>query len=191
MSIDTACSSSGYGMYVATMSLKNGDCKQALVGGVHILANPYLNVAQTRLGVASKQGRCKSFTQDGDGYVRSEACGLVLVKPLKDAIENKDHIYCVIRSTKANSDGQRSPVLSMPASPGQQEVLRMALESARVRPEQIYYTEAHGTGTKVGDPIELNGLAKILCCKERKEILRVGSVKSNLGHTEFAAYVTS
>jgi acyl transferase domain-containing protein len=154
MSIDTACSSSLTAFHLACQSIREGTCSAAVVAGVNIIMNPSTMIQFSQLGVLSPDGMCQSFSNKANGYVRSEGCGVVIIKPLKQALIDNDHIYCRIRGSAINQDGHQSPSLTMPSSQAQIEVFRMACQNSQVNPNEIFYAEAHATGTKVGDPTE-------------------------------------
>jgi acyl transferase domain-containing protein len=190
MSVDTACSSSATAMYLASLALKNGDCEQAVVGGINMILNHGMSIAFSKLGVLSVEGKCRSFDADAQGYVRSEGCGVVVVKPYEKAIQDGDNIYCVISSVCSNEDGALSPSLTMPSEEAQGMLMRKTLFSSKIPSSDMYYVEAHATGTLVGDPIEVNTIANVFA-KDRTSELKVGSVKSNIGHCECASYMAS
>lgn len=187
MVIDTACSSSLVAVHLACQSLLLRECDRALAGGVNLMLIPDVGVALSKLGMLSPDGRCKAFDAQADGFGRGEGCGVVVLKRLSDALADGDPIQAVIRGSAVNQDG-RSNGLTAPNGRAQEAVIREALAAAELEPEQIDYIEAHGTGTPLGDPIEVLALHAALC-KERTEQkpLLVGSVKSNLGHLEASA----
>jgi acyl transferase domain-containing protein len=158
MSIDTACSSSLTAFHLACQAIRDGTCSSAVVGGVNILMNPSTVIQFSQLGVLSPDGMCQSFSNKANGYVRSEGCGVVIIKPLKQAQIDNNHIYCRIRGSAINQDGHQSPSLTMPSSQAQIEVFQMACQNGNVNPTEIFYAEAHATGTRVGDPTEGNEL---------------------------------
>jgi acyl transferase domain-containing protein len=133
-------------MYLATRSLEYGDCEQAVVGGINIILNQGMSIAFSSLGVLSKDGKCKSFDKDANGYVRSEGCGVVIIKPLDKAIEDNNNIYCVIEGISANEDGAQSPSLTMPSQNSQMEVMENTLKITKIDPKNVFYFEAHATG---------------------------------------------
>ncbi|MBN8739346.1 MAG: hypothetical protein BGP24_06815 [Lysobacterales bacterium 69-70] len=184
MAIDTACSSSLVAVHQACRSLLDGESTLAFAGGVNLLLAPDLTVTFCQAGMMSPQGRCRSFDDGADGYVRSEGCGIVLLKRLADAQRDGDRVFAVIRGSAVNQDG-RSNGLTAPNGPAQERVIGDALTRAGLAPEAIDYVEAHGSGTPLGDPIEAGALAKVFAQRERP--LLVGSVKSNIGHLEAAA----
>ncbi|MEM9256796.1 MAG: SDR family NAD(P)-dependent oxidoreductase [Pseudomonadota bacterium] len=186
MSIDTACSSSLVALHTAVRSLRDGESSQALVAGVNVLLaiEPSMNFARAHM--LSADGKCKTFAESADGYVRGEGCGAVLLKPLRDAELSGDDVLAVIRGTAVNQDGA-SAGLTAPYGPAQTAVVRKALADARVKPDQVGYLEAHGTGTALGDPIELKALAAVFATKSRVAPLPIGSIKTQIGHLEPAA----
>lgn len=189
MAIDTACSSSLVSINLACDSLRKGDCSLALAGGVNLTLSPQTNIALSKARMLSPVGRCKTFDNSADGYVRSEGCALVALKTLEQAQRDGDNIMAVIKGGAINHDG-RSQGLTAPNGPSQERVMNKALARAKIKPEDIQYLETHGTGTPLGDPIEMNSIENVYA-KERSENLYVGSVKTNIGHTEAAAGVAS
>ena len=187
MAIDTACSSSLVAVHLAVMSLRLGECDQALAGGVNLILSPGGSVALSQAGMLAPDGRCKTFDASADGYVRSEGCGMVVLKRLSDAQRNGDRILALIRGSAVNQDGPSSG-LTVPNGPAQQALIRQALKNGNVSPEKVSYIEAHGTGTSLGDPIEVGALGAVFA--ERDKPLLIGSVKSNVGHLESAAGIT-
>ena len=185
--VDTACSSSLVAVHLACNALRYGDADLMFAGGVNVIPTPALHVGLSQGGMLSPDGRCKSFDTSADGYVRSEGATMVLLKPLKQAIADGNQIHAVIRATSMTNDGPHSPLMT-PSRPGQELALREAYERAGVDPADVQYVEAHGTGTRVGDPIEMEALAAVLTPGRSPERpLRVGSCKTNIGHTEAAA----
>jgi myxalamid-type polyketide synthase MxaC len=189
MALDTACSSSLVAVHQACQSLRLNECNLAVAGGVSLLLNPAGMVYVSKLGVMAADGRCKTFDARADGYVRSEGCGMVVLKRLADALRDGDPVRAVIRGSAVNQDG-RSSGLTAPSGPAQEAVIRTALMRAGIDPCNVAYVEAHGTGTALGDPIEIQALASALCeGREGSRPLLVGSVKTNMGHLEAAAGV--
>ena len=187
MSVDTACSSSLVALHLACQSLREGECELALSGGVNLTLSPDVTIALSRLQALSPRGHCHSFDASADGYVRSEGCGVMVLKRLSDARAAGDSILAVIRGTAVNQDG-RSSGLTAPNGPSQEAVIRRALAQAGVSPSEVGYVEAHGTGTPLGDPIELQALGAVLGeGRPPERPVVVGSVKTNIGHTEGAA----
>ena len=162
LSVDTACSSSMTAMHFAKEALRRGECDYAIVAGVNVLLDPGVMIQFSKLGVLSADGRCKSFLDSADGYVRAEGCGVIVLSKLDAAQAASSHIYALLRGTAVNSDGHRSPSLTMPSQQAQMDVFHEALSDARVEGRDILYAEAHATGTKVGDPIEANAIGKVL-----------------------------
>jgi acyl transferase domain-containing protein/acyl carrier protein len=182
----TACSSSLVATHVAVQSLRNGECRAALVGGVQLSLAPNFFILGTKLGALSPDGRCKTFDATADGYGRGEGCGVVVLKRLADAQADGDRILAVIHGSAINHDGA-SAGLTVPNGMAQEQLIRQALQSADLSPDAITYIEAHGTGTPLGDPIEIQALGRVFGA--RTEPLWVGSVKTNIGHLESAAGV--
>ncbi|MBI1357394.1 MAG: SDR family NAD(P)-dependent oxidoreductase [Acidobacteria bacterium] len=191
MAVDTACSSSLVTIHLACQSLRNRECDLALAGGVNLILSPENTIYSCRLHALAADGRCKTFDARANGYVRGEGCGMTTLKRLSDALRDGDPILAVIRGSAVNQDG-RSNGLTAPNGPAQEAVIRKALASGGVRPEEVSYVEAHGTGTPLGDPIELQALGATLGAgRAPDELLLVGSLKTNIGHLESAAGVTS
>jgi acyl transferase domain-containing protein/pimeloyl-ACP methyl ester carboxylesterase/aryl carrier-like protein len=189
MAIDTACSSSLVAVHLACHSLRARECDLALAGGVNLMVIPEVNIAFSKARMLAPDGRCKAFDAAANGYVRSEGCGLVVLKRLSDAVANSDHIVALIRGSAVNQDGP-SGALVVPNGLAQQAVLRKALENANVTPDDVDYIEAHGTGTSLGDPIEIGALARVFGNgRPPNRPLVLGSVKTNVGHLECAAGV--
>jgi len=187
LTIDTACSSSLVAVHLACKSLQQKESELCLVGGVNLILSPYLTLIFSQAQMMSNDGRCKTFDAQADGYVRGEGCGVVVLKRLEDALRDKDRILAVIRGTAVNQDGLTNG-LTAPNGISQQAVIQKALENAEVKANQISYIEAHGTGTALGDPIEVRSL-KALLMKNRRpdQPCWLGSVKTNIGHLEAAA----
>lgn len=186
IAVDTACSSSLVAVHLACQSLRSGEVSMALAGGVNLILSPEMNIVFSNAKLMSPNGRCKAFDKDADGYVRSEGCGMVILKRLGDAVRDRDHIWAVILGSASNQDGH-SNGLTVPSGLAQQMLLRDALANASVKPHEVDYIEAHGTGTPVGDPIEYNALRAVFAKRPADRPLFIGSVKSNLGHMEQAA----
>ncbi len=189
VAIDTACSSSLAAVELACRSLRLGESAVALAGGVNLLISPGVSANFARAGFLAADGRCKTFSATADGYARGEGAGVVVLKPLTQALADGDAIYAVIRGGAINQDG-RTNGLTAPSRQAQEAVLRSACRAAGVEPGRVDYVEAHGTGTNLGDPIEAWALAAVL--GEGRPLERpclVGSVKTNIGHLEAAAGV--
>ena len=187
VAIDTACSSSLVAVHLACQSLRAGEATLALAGGVNLLLAPDSTVMMSKFGAMAPDGRSKAFDARADGYVRGEGGGLVVLKPLSRALADGDPIVCVIRGSAINNDGL-SNGLTAPNPAAQADVLRAAYTRAGVDPATVGYVEAHGTGTLLGDPIEAGALGAVLGAGRAAERpLRLGSVKTNIGHLEAAA----
>lgn len=188
--IDTACSSSLVAVHRAIKAMHNGECDLAVAAGVCALLCPLTFIAFGKAGMLAPDGRCKPFDERADGYVRSEGVGAVVLKRLDAAIEDGDSIYAVIRGSSSNHGGHTSS-LTVPSDIGQAECLRDALANAAFDPLTISYIEAHGTGTKVGDPVEIKALRQVLANGSASKVAAphcaIGSIKGNLGHLEGAA----
>ncbi|MDB5090738.1 MAG: polyketide synthase family protein, partial [Mucilaginibacter sp.] len=187
MSIDTACSSSLVSIHQACQSLRTGEIDTALAGGVNLILSPELSVVFAKAGMLAPDGKCKTFDAAADGYVRGEGCGIIVLKRLEDAIADGDRIQAVIRGTAINQDG-RSNGITAPNGPSQVRVIRQALANAGVSATEVSYLEAHGTGTSLGDPIEVNSFSSVLLeGRHNENPCMVGSVKTHIGHLESAA----
>ncbi|MBD1559673.1 SDR family NAD(P)-dependent oxidoreductase [Vibrio sp. S9_S30] len=189
LAVDSMCSASLTSINLACESILNGHCHAAIAGGVNLNLHPnkYLNLAQGNF--ASSEGRCKSFAADGNGYVPSEGCGALILKPLSQALRDNDQIYGLIKASSINHAGKTNGY-TVPSPNAQAEVISSALSSADVDVTTLGYIEAHGTGTSLGDPIEIAGLEKAFKGMSSAPFsCRIGSVKSNIGHCEGAAGV--
>ncbi|XP_071790470.1 uncharacterized protein [Asterias amurensis] len=189
-SVDTACSSSLYSIYLACDALKQKSIPIALAGGVNLILMPTATIGFCQAGMLSGDGKCKSFDQSADGYSRSEGAGVVVLKLLSDALRDGDRVYAVIRGGTLSNDG-RTPGIANPSYEAQVHLVKSACRNARVHPSEIVYAEAHGTGTRVGDKTEAGALGEVMGSHRGPQHppLYIGSVKSNLGHTEGAAGV--
>jgi len=191
MIVDTACSSSLVAVHLACQSLRAGECEVALAGGVHLMLMPEMFIYLSKLKALAADGRCKAFDAKADGFVRGEGCGVVVLKRLADAQKEGNNIWAVILGSAINQDGASSG-LTVPNGSAQQDVVRAALKNAQMDPGQIGFIEAHGTGTSLGDPIEIMALIGALGNSHPKEKpLILGSVKTNMGHLEAAAGIVS
>lgn len=187
MAVDTACSSALVAIHQACQALHSGDCDLALAGGVNVLLSPVTVVAASRARMLSPVGRCKTFDASADGYVRSEGCGILVLKRLSDAQRDGDRICAVIPSSAVNQDGASSG-LTVPNGGAQQRLIGTALARAGWTGGDVDYLEAHGTGTPLGDPIEVQAAAAAYgASRDADRPLLMGSVKTNIGHTESAS----
>ena len=187
LAIDTACSSSLVAVDLACRSLRDGESDLAMAGGVNLILLPEVLASFKKAGFLSAEGKCKTFDAQADGYVRGEGAGMVVLKPLSRALADGDRIYAVIRGGAINQDG-RSNGLTAPNRKAQEAVLRAAYARAGVSPGQLDFIEGHGTGTQLGDPIELAALGAVLAeGRGSGTKCSVGSVKTNIGHLEAAA----
>ncbi|MCG6892284.1 MAG: SDR family NAD(P)-dependent oxidoreductase, partial [Desulfobacteraceae bacterium] len=192
--IDTACSSSLVAVHRAVEAMSTGSCEMAIAGGVNVMLTPSLTIAFSKAGMLSADGRCRTFDERADGYVRGEGVGAVLLKPLPRAVADGDHIYGVIRSTAENHGG-RAASLTAPNARAQANLLIECYRKAGIDPGTIGYIETHGTGTRLGDPVEINGLKRAFAAlyeesgktAPREPHCGLGAVKSNIGHLETAA----
>ncbi len=194
-SIDTACSSSLVAIHRAVAAIQNGDCDMAITGGVNVILNPFTHIALSANGMLSTDGRCKTFDSQANGYVRGEGVGALILKPLSKAIADGDNIHAVIKGSYENHGG-RTNSFTAPNPNAQADLLINAYKEAEIDPSTVTYIEAHGTGTSLGDPIEINGL-KMAFEKLHEEwgisaaekYCGLGSVKCNIGHLEAGAGV--
>ncbi|WP_366559583.1 type I polyketide synthase [Bacillus velezensis] len=192
--IETACSSSLVAVHRAVRAIQAGDCGIAIAGGVNAIVSPDMHISFNKAGMLSEDGRCKTFSDQADGYVRAEGAGMIVLKTLSDAERDGDRIYAVIRGTAENHGG-RAASLTSPNPKAQTEVMIKAYQQANIDPRTVSYIEAHGTGTPLGDPIEINGLKAAFAALYQKAGVTapdqphcaIGSVKTNIGHTELAA----
>ncbi|RPJ20130.1 MAG: polyketide synthase, partial [Chloroflexi bacterium] len=187
LSIDTACSSSLVAIHQACLSLRSRETQLALAGGVNLILAPNPNITLSKNKMMAADGHCKTFDASADGYVRGEGCGMIILKRLSDALADGDPILAIIRGTAVNQDGASSG-LTAPNGPSQEAVIREALANAGIKPQEVTYVETHGTGTSLGDPIEVQALASTLGAgRDPSQPLLIGSVKTNVGHLETAA----
>ncbi|MFC9970572.1 SDR family NAD(P)-dependent oxidoreductase [Spirillospora sp. NPDC127200] len=186
MAIDTACSSSLVALERACQELAGGGSRVVLAGGVNVLLNPAAYVGFSQASMLSKQGRCAAFSANADGFVRAEGAGMVVLKPLADALADGDRVHAVIAGYGSNCDG-RTMGLALPSADAQEDLLRQVYARAKVQPDEVVYMEAHGTGTLVGDPAEATSLGRVLGARRTGGALPIGSVKSNVGHLEPAS----
>ncbi|CAL8399008.1 unnamed protein product [Arctogadus glacialis] len=187
--IDSACSSSLVALHSACQGIRQGDCEMALCGGVSCIIEPRMFVALSKAKMISPDGISKPFSSRADGYGRGEGCGVVLLKPLKDALRDFNNIWGIISKTAVNQDGRSVTPITKPSMSQQEELLRRIYSQSELA--MVQYIEAHGTGTPAGDPTEAGSISNAIAKAKPSgsETLRIGSVKSNIGHTESAAGV--
>lgn len=190
IALDTMCSSSMTAIQMACDNIRLGKCDLALVGGVNLSIHPDKYLILSHGKFLSSEGRCQSFGEGSDGYVPGEGIGAILLKPLHRAMQDGDHIYGVIKGSSINHGGKTSG-FTVPSPVAQAAVIQEALNDAQVEPASINYIEAHGTGTSLGDPIEIAGLNKVFGTQITKNACAIGSVKSNIGHLESAAGIVA
>lgn len=188
MAIDTACSSAIYSIKQACLAINDEECDTALVGAVNLMLTPDIHRCFSKLGALSPQGRCNTFDKEANGYVRSEGGAVFVLKKLRKAKEDRDHICGIIKSCVVNHNG-RTGGLTVPSGETQARMISEAIKRAHLTIDDIGYIEAHGTGTQIGDPQELYALQEVF--GKKKEKLKVGSVKTNLGHLEAASGMAS
>jgi acyl transferase domain-containing protein/acyl carrier protein len=190
VAVDAACASSLVAVHLAARSLSLGECDVALAAGVNVLLLPSYSIAFSQANMLARDGRCKAFDARADGFVRSDGVGVVVLKTLSRARADGDRVYAVIRGSAMNNDGRSSGAGGTPGVDGQEDLLRCAYADAGVPAGQVHYVEAHGTGTAVGDPVEAAALARVMVDgRPDGQPCMVGSVKSNIGHTEGASGV--
>jgi len=186
--VDTACSSSLVAVHLACQSLRSGECNTALVGAANVILEPFITIAYSQSRMMAPDGRCKFGDAAADGYVRSDGAAALLLKPLSRALADGDRVYATILGSSVTNDGSGSGSLGTPGAHGQREMLSRAYAAAGVSPASVDYIEAHGTGTRAGDPVEIGAIGAIVGeGRARERPCRVGSVKTNIGHTEGAA----
>ncbi|CAH0054521.1 unnamed protein product [Clonostachys solani] len=189
--IDTACSSSLYALHAASSALLAGEIDAAVVAGVNIIQSPEMHVCISQAGVLSPTSTCHTFDESADGYGRADGVNAIFIKRLDDAVRDGDPIQSVIRSVAVNSNG-RTPGITQPSIDGQEAVINKSYSRAGLSPSETYYVEAHGTGTGIGDPMEVEAISRVFQKDDgRSHPVRVGSVKTNLGHSEAASGLTS
>lgn len=187
LAVDTACSSSLVAVHLACESLRNGSCRMALAGGISLLTSPTPVILLGKTGMLSPSGKCKTFDNDGDGFVIAEAVGTVVLKPLTAAQAENDHVYAVIKGSGINQDGKTNSITA-PSAPSQTALELSVYEKYDIQPRTIGYVEAHGTGTKLGDPIEVQALTDTFRnFTDETQFCPIGSVKANIGHPAAAA----
>lgn len=189
ISLDTACSSSLVAIHLAVQSLRLRESDMAIAGGINLICNPSTSIIFSKAMMLSPDSKCKTFDASADGYVRGEGCGVVILKRLSDAMRDGDNVIAVVTGTAVNQDG-KSQGITAPNEIQQEKVIRAALADAKLNPEALDFIEAHGTGTALGDPIEIGALGAVFGnVKTRDKPLLIGSSKTNIGHMEAAAGV--
>ncbi|WP_328843087.1 SDR family NAD(P)-dependent oxidoreductase [Streptomyces sp. NBC_00258] len=186
LTLDTACSSALTAVHLACESLRGGESTLALACGINLVLRPEPSITFSQAGMLAPDGRCKFASPEADGFVRSDGVAVVVLKTLEQAEADGDDIYAVLLGSAVTSDGEGSGYLLTPSAEGQEQTLRSAYRNAGADPAAVGYVEAHGTGTAIGDRVELTALARVLG-EGRTESCRVGSVKTNIGHTEATA----
>lgn len=184
--VDTACSSSLFAMAQAFEDMRLGRCDAAIVAGAGLILKPTMSLQFKRLGMLSPDGACKAFDESGNGYVRSEGCVVIFMQ----RAVNARRIYSSVLNVRTNTDGSKEQGITYPSGDMQNRLIRETYQDIGLNPMEVTYVEAHGTGTKVGDPQEVNSICDFFC-KDRKSPLLIGSVKSNMGHSEPASGVCS
>ena len=191
ISIDTACSSSLVALQLAVQSIHSGECKMALVGGVHLFTTVRSYLTDSNAGMLSPSGKCKTFDFAADGIVPGEAVGMIVIKPLNQAIQDHDRIHAFIKGIGINQDGKTNG-MAAPSSESQSRLLQEVYEKYQINPQEITYLEAHGTGTKLGDPIEIKALNHAFRkWTPQNQFCAIGSVKTNVGHSIAASGMVS
>jgi acyl transferase domain-containing protein len=189
LALDTACSSSLVAVHLACESIRSGENELALAGGINLLATPIGHILTSQVGMPSRDGRCAAFDASANGIVFSEGCGVLLLKALSAAQRDNDDILGVIQGSGTNQDGKTNGITA-PSSNAQEQLLRQVYTRFGIDPKRITYVEAHGTATPLGDPIEVNALTSVFGhAANGRNTCALGSVKSNIGHTGFAAGV--
>ncbi|MCW8998389.1 MAG: beta-ketoacyl synthase N-terminal-like domain-containing protein, partial [Kangiellaceae bacterium] len=188
--IETACSSALVAVHRAVEAIRSGNCEQAIAGGVNLLLTPHAYISFSKAGMLAEDGRCKTFSDKANGYVRGEGVGMVMLKPLKQALQDGNFIYALVKGTAENHGG-RTNSLTAPNPKSQSAVIKKAIKDAGVDFSRVGYVECHGTGTELGDPVEIKGLktvaSDLLNSDSQPLTCMLGSIKSNIGHLEFAA----
>jgi acyl transferase domain-containing protein len=192
VSIDTACSSSLTALHLACQTVWHGEAEMAIAGGVSLMLRPESSIMLSKAGFLNPDQYCKAFDESANGYVRGEGVGIVILKPLKQALADGDAIYATVRATAANQDGYVPDGFTVPNVFSQVSLLENVYAQAGVNPSTVDYVETHGTGTAVGDPIETSALGSVLGCDRTDDQpnLLIGSVKTNVGHLEGASGIT-
>ena len=186
MAVDTACSSSLVAVHLACQALRARECDLALAGGVQLNLEPIFHLLLAKTQSLSSSGRCNTFSSAADGLIMGEGCGVVVLKRLSDALANKDRVLATVRASAVNHGGAASGI-TVPNELAQEQLVRQVLERAAVDPDEVGYVETHGTGTQLGDPIEVGALSSVFRDRPQDEPLVLGSLKTNIGHLDAAA----
>ena len=187
LAVDTACSSSLTSVHLACQSLRVGECDLAIAGGANVYLNPETTAGFCKASMLSPSGKCKTFDASADGFVRGEGAGVIVLKPLSQAVKDGDPIFAVIVATAINQDGHTTGI-TVPSEEAQQAMLWQVLQQARIPASAVQYVETHGTGTPVGDPIEARAIGKVFSTgRAPNDACLIGSVKTNIGHLEAAS----
>jgi 3-oxoacyl-(acyl-carrier-protein) synthase/enoyl-CoA hydratase/carnithine racemase/acyl carrier protein/NADP-dependent 3-hydroxy acid dehydrogenase YdfG/SAM-dependent methyltransferase len=190
MALDTMCSSSLTAIHLACESIRRGECSMAVAGGVNVTIHPNKYLYLSQLNFMSSEGKCRAFGEGGDGFVPGEGVGAIILKPLQRAVADGDRIYAVVKGSSLNHGGYASGY-TVPNPHAQGDVILETLQKCNIDPRTISYIEAHGTGTSLGDPIEITGLKKAFgAYTNDKQFCAIGSAKSNIGHAEAAAGIS-
>jgi amino acid adenylation domain-containing protein len=190
MTVDTACSSSLVSVHLACQSVRTRECDVAVAGGSHLILQPHVSISLSQGNILARDGRCKFGDASADGFGRGEGVGLVVLRPLADALASGDRIYAVIRGSAVNSDGASQGAMGTPSRAAQMALLAQAYRTAGIPSSRVDYVEAHGTGSGVADRVELEALGGVLAeGRSADHPCRVGSIKTNIGHTEGASGV--
>ena len=191
LALDTACSATLYATHLAIRSILDGDCSQALVAGSNLVLRLEDSMGFSALGVLSKSGCCSALSDQADGYIRADGNVAIVIKPYDQAVADGDYIYGCLLGTAVNSNGRSANSMASPSAASQMRVIERAWARAQRSPSDVDYVELHATGTTVGDSIEANAAGQVFSRGRTARPLLVGSVKANVGHTEFTAFLTS
>ncbi|KAI0449074.1 putative polyketide synthase [Xylaria acuta] len=191
ITLDTACSSSMVAIHQAARALTIGDCRAALVGGVNVITSPDMYLGLDRAHFLSPTGQCKAFDASADGYSRSEGCGMIVIKTMRDALAEGDHIHGIIKGIEVNQSGNAHSI-THPHAPTQEQLFQTLFRKTRINPHQITVVETHGTGTQAGDPNEVAGLRRVVCGdRHPQNLVHFTSIKANIGHCEAASGIAA
>lgn len=191
ITMDSACASGMVAVHTGCQSLISGECDTVVTGGVNLILSPWKHIGHAKAGMLSSDGRCQSFDASANGYVRGEGCGVLVLKRLRDALQQDIPVLAVIKGSATNHAGRSVRCIMEPSIPMQEACIRRALARAGVQPHKINYVEAHGTGTSVGDPKEAEALHAVFQGRDTTNPLLLGSVKTNIGHLESCSGIAS